>query len=149
MNKKILVMDLVLMLMLSMAVFALDQPIAKDPFTTNLIPFLEVTGTQNSTTDSPPIAPGTGTEQQQCLDWEIKDEYCIGDVRHYTQCQKLVSGNLWQDHSEVCNLDNPNNICFDGKCTRRNDILLSVLIIIGIFGGLVFIVTKIFGGKRR
>lgn len=146
MNKTIFVMSIALMLLLSMSVLALDQPKAKDPFSTITIPFLSVTG-ENSTS-GPPIAPGTGTEQQ-CLDWEIKDEYCIGDVRHYSQCQKLVSGNLWQDHSEVCNLDNPNNVCFDGKCTKRNDILLSVLLIVGIFGILVFIVTKFFGGKRK
>ena len=102
---------------------------------------------------SAPVLPNLGDNTfTSCDAWAIKDEYCIGEVRHYDQChQKLDDNNLWQPHSEVCNADFPNNTCLAGKCVKKNDIFQSILFIVLIAGALIFGYQKLFkkGGRRR
>ena len=68
--KKIIYLTICILLLTS--VYAINKP------PVNSIPLAVI---------EQPVEPGTGTEGQ-CEPWEIKDEYCDGNIRHYTQCIK-------------------------------------------------------------
>jgi hypothetical protein len=91
-----------------------------------------------------PIAPGTNYSGE-CTPWEIKGEYCNGEVRHYTQCQLTASGGLWQPHSEICTDYGSGVTCLAGKCVKSSNVFLSVSLgILALSGAglLIFILVK-------
>lgn len=95
-----------------------------------------------------PIGPGVDYSGE-CVPWEIKNEYCIGDIRHYTQCQKTVAGGVWQPHSERCSDYGGDVRCVVGKCVKTSRVLLSTAISVLIFAVGVFIFIKAFKKKKR
>ena len=91
-----------------------------------------------------PVAPGTGT-QGECIDWEIKDEYCSGDIRHYTQCVKTASGGKWNAKSENCKSYASDVNCMAGSCIKNESIAKTALYIVGavlLLTGLVFLLRR-------
>ena len=93
-----------------------------------------------------PVAPGTG-DTGECVPWEIKNEVCVGNVRHWQMCQKTVSGGVWQEHSEICTDYGANTKCINGECVKAEDLTKAIFYGLGII--LIIILIIYYGIKIR
>jgi len=126
--KKILVLLMLLLIPSVLAVYK-PQPLAVVPLVIDQ-----------------PVVPGTG-DTGECVPWEIKNESCIGNVRHWEMCQKTASGGVWQLHSEICTDYGANTKCINGKCVKAEDLTKAILYGLGAI--LVLILIIYYGFKLR
>ena len=130
--KKIINM-LTIFLLLAPIAIAFDRP-----------PVLDITGLEINQ----PISPGTG-DVGECVPWEIKDESCIGNVRHWTLCQKTVSGGVYQLHSEICTDYGENVKCINGKCVKSEDMTKTIFYSLGVIVLILFIIFIIMRWRKK
>ena len=135
MKTKNLFLILVAVLMVAMTVYsaaALEAPKAKNPFGSGgLFKAMPLAVEGNDIIFTGPSGLDTSSAGE-CTPYGVKDEYCNGEVRHYTQCIMTASGGLWQPNSEICGDYGADVKCVGGQCVKQEDILISVLVMLGI-----------------
>jgi len=95
-----------------------------------------------------PVSPDT-TINDECIAWDIKDAHCgSGEIRIYDQCQKTVSGNIWQQKSEDCKDYGNDMKCIAGTCKSNSSIFFSVSISFLMIAVAIFLIYKIKRKKR-